>query len=224
MLNAGLYFYPAYEAHEIFTHPAVRAALEFWDIVKHQAVPTGRWRLLWQALRSPRRLLHAVLRKRFVRSPQRRWRLRMYYECVPACDNRVLLTEQKDAYGRPRLKLKWRLQETDLLSADRFCRHLDNLIRQHGKGRLQLPDEPEQWRAITEAGKHPMGATRMATDPARGVVDRNCQVHGFNNLYVAGSSVFPTAGYANPTLTLVALAIRLADHLKERLHPASIGA
>jgi choline dehydrogenase-like flavoprotein len=62
-----------------------------------------------------------------------------------------------------------------------------------------------------------MGTTRMHADPARGVVDPNCRLHGAENLYVAGSSVFPTVGNANPTLTIIALAIRLADHLKTTL-------
>jgi choline dehydrogenase-like flavoprotein len=61
-----------------------------------------------------------------------------------------------------------------------------------------------------------MGTTRMHVDPKRGVVDPDCRVHGVANLYVAGSSVFPTSGYANPTFTIVALALRLADHLKTR--------
>ena len=61
-----------------------------------------------------------------------------------------------------------------------------------------------------------MGTTRMSNDPSRGVVDRNCKVHDVENLYVAGSSVFPTSGSANPTLTLVALTLRLAGHLKDR--------
>jgi choline dehydrogenase-like flavoprotein len=61
-----------------------------------------------------------------------------------------------------------------------------------------------------------MGTTRMHADPRQGVVDAQCQVHGVGNLYVAGSSTFPAGGYANPTLTLVALALRLADHLKTR--------
>lgn len=61
---------------------------------------------------------------------------------------------------------------------------------------------------------HHMGTTRMAADPAQGVVDATCRVHGTGNLYLAGSSVFPTTGNANPTLTIVALALRLADHLK----------
>jgi choline dehydrogenase-like flavoprotein len=66
-----------------------------------------------------------------------------------------------------------------------------------------------------EGGHHHMGTTRMADDSRQGVVDRNCQVHGIGNFYIAGSSVFPTSGYANPTLTLVALALRLADYVKQ---------
>jgi choline dehydrogenase-like flavoprotein len=62
-----------------------------------------------------------------------------------------------------------------------------------------------------------MGTTRMHVNPHRGVVDENCRIHGLNNIYIAGSSVFPTAGYVNPTLTIVALAIRLADHLKAEI-------
>ncbi len=64
---------------------------------------------------------------------------------------------------------------------------------------------------------HFIGATRMSPDPRDGVVNANCKVHGVDNLYVAGCSVFPTGGHANPTLTIVALAIRLADHLRSRL-------
>ena len=65
------------------------------------------------------------------------------------------------------------------------------------------------------AGKHHMGTTRMHPDPRQGVVDADCKVHEVANLFVAGSSVFPTSGQANPMLTLVALAIRLADHVKD---------
>ena len=73
------------------------------------------------------------------------------------------------------------------------------------------------WPNSLEGGKHHMGTTRMHADPKQGVVDPDCRIHGLANLYVAGSSVFPTVGYANPTFTVVALALRLADHLKVRL-------
>ena len=66
-------------------------------------------------------------------------------------------------------------------------------------------------------GNHHLGTTRMASDPKAGVVDADCRVHGVANLYIAGSSVFPTGGCANPTLTIVALALRLADYIKARL-------
>jgi choline dehydrogenase-like flavoprotein len=64
-------------------------------------------------------------------------------------------------------------------------------------------------------GWHHMGTTRMNTDPKKGVVDENCQVHGISNLFIAGPSVFPTGGYANPVLTTVALSLRMADYVKE---------
>ena len=74
----------------------------------------------------------------------------------------------------------------------------------------------ESWDSVVGSYHH-MGTTRMSTNPSQGVVNENCQVHGISNLYVAGSSVFPTSGLSNPTLTLIALAIRLADHLKETM-------
>ena len=70
------------------------------------------------------------------------------------------------------------------------------------------------WPVSMEAGKHHMGTTRMHVNPKRGVVDSDGRVHGIANLYIAGSSVFPTSGHANPTFTIVVLALRLADHLK----------
>ena len=76
------------------------------------------------------------------------------------------------------------------------------------------------WRGIVSPapqGGHYLGTTRMSDSSTQGVVDRHCQVHGVSNLFIASSSVFPTASYANPTLTIVALAIRLADRLKQTL-------
>ena len=73
------------------------------------------------------------------------------------------------------------------------------------------------WEDTSQGTFHHMGTTRMHEDPKQGVVDANCKMHGIANLFVAGSSVYTTGGYANPTLTLVALALRLADHIKERM-------
>jgi choline dehydrogenase-like flavoprotein len=78
------------------------------------------------------------------------------------------------------------------------------------------PDSSELPRDVA-GGWHHMGTTRMSDDPKRGVVDADCRVHGLSNLFVAGSSVFPTAGSGTPTLTLVALALRLADTLRRSL-------
>ena len=83
-------------------------------------------------------------------------------------------------------------------------------------------DDSTSWPVDTTVSSHPiggyhhMGTTRMSDRPEQGVVDRDCRVHGYANLYVAGSSVFPTAGWANPTLTILALAHRLGDHLLAR--------
>ena len=75
----------------------------------------------------------------------------------------------------------------------------------------------DDWPAGVSYGYHHMGTTRMNANPKHGVVNADCRVHGIGNLYVAGSSVFPTSGSANPTLTIVALALRLADQIKRRM-------
>jgi choline dehydrogenase-like flavoprotein len=84
-----------------------------------------------------------------------------------------------------------------------------------GRVRIDIAPGDNDWPRAPEGGFHHMGTTRMHADPKQGVVDAQCRIHGLDNVYVAGSSVFPTYGYANPTLTIVALALRLADHLKE---------
>lgn len=141
-------------------------------------------------------------------------------EQVPNAASRVTLGESLDALGQRRLRLDWQLTELDLRSLQRSARRFVRALGAAGLGRLKqepwLEDPESPWWQNIVAGWHHMGTTRMADDPARGVVDRSCRVHGLDNLYIAGSSVFPTGGFANPTLTLVALATRLADHLKDR--------
>ena len=97
---------------------------------------------------------------------------------------------------------------------DGFLTDIQGLAEREGWGPLEIP-EGSGWPKLIEGGAHHMGATRMHTDSEHGVVDADCRVHGTDNLYVAGPSVFPTYGYANPMLTIVALTLRLGEHLKK---------
>ena len=144
-----------------------------------------------------------------------------YAEQRPNPDSRVLLGTERDALGMPRIRLDWRLTPEDkrtlLVGAQLVAREFGRT----GLGRVQIREwltaDETSWPNDLFGGHHHMGTTRMDGDPRRGVVDAECRVHGVDNLYVAGSSVFPTSGVANPTLTIVALALRLADHLQGSL-------
>jgi choline dehydrogenase-like flavoprotein len=138
-------------------------------------------------------------------------------EQAPDPESRVTLGDEKDALGVPRIDLAWRVGDADVATIRRGLEILAAEVGRLGWGRVQIPEPEEDWSDKIHGGWHHMGTTRMADDPKRGVVDSDCRVHGLENLYVAGSSVFPTAGWANPTLTLVALAVRTAHHLKARL-------
>jgi choline dehydrogenase-like flavoprotein len=164
------------------------------------------------------RVAHAIARRVLVRRGRERWRTRAVFECTPQRDNRVTLSPERDAFGRPRARVYWRPADIDLASAKHMHALLDRSLRRAGLGRFECRlANDEAWRAAVNSGKHHMGTTRMHGDPAHGVVDADCRVHGIDNLYVAGSSVFPTGGFAHPTLTIVALAVRLAAHLRGRL-------
>ncbi|MDQ1535067.1 MAG: hypothetical protein QOF28_2828 [Actinomycetota bacterium] len=139
-------------------------------------------------------------------------------EPEPNPDSRVTLTDQRDALGVPRVDLHWQLGPDDRA---RYRKAINLLAQQFGfagAGWLRV-DPPDFGSKKTEMfyGSHHMGTTRMHADPTRGVVDTDCKVHGTDNLYIAGSSVFPAVGYSNPTLTILALTLRLADHLASRL-------
>jgi choline dehydrogenase-like flavoprotein len=136
-------------------------------------------------------------------------------EQAPNPDSRVTLDDTKDRFGVPRARLHWQVSAGDIETLTEvqklWPRELSRL------GRVEpFPTEGDGWLDRVAAGAHHTGTTRMHRDPRRGVVDEHCRVHGTSNLYVAGSSVFPTAGWAPPTLTIVALALRLADHLRTR--------
>ena len=142
-------------------------------------------------------------------------------EAAPNPDSRVRLGDQLDALGMPRIALDWRLSELDKRSLLAAHQAVALELGRTGLGRLQIAEwltaDATSWSPTLEGGHHHIGTTRMSVDPSAGVVDAAARVHGIANLYVAGSSVFPTCGSANPTLTIVALALRLAAQLNERL-------
>ena len=137
-------------------------------------------------------------------------------EQTPDPASRVTLAQRTDALGMPLLRIDWRIGELERRSVVRLSELIQLELR-----RSSLPGysrnfriEDVDWRSQFIDRAHPSGTTRMAASPKQGVVDHNCKVHGVAGLYVAGSSVFPTAGHGNPTLMIMALAIRLADWLK----------
>jgi choline dehydrogenase-like flavoprotein len=144
--------------------------------------------------------------------------LHMRTEPAPNPDSRVTLSHEIDKLGVPKVRLNWQLTDLDRRSAVRSVAAIAEALGATGLARvrnLAIVDE-ELWDTIG-IGAHHLGTARMHRDPRHGVVDQNCRVHGVSNLYVAGSAVFPTAGFANPTFTIVALAVRLAAHLRGKL-------
>ena len=151
-------------------------------------------------------------------------RLRIAHEQALNPDSRVRLAEARDALGIRRAALDWRLSELDARTVRTAVLGYARSMAERDTGRARLRDwvlpDPIAWPDTTQdevAGKHHMGTTRMASDPARGVVDADCRVHGIGNLYIGGSSVFATSGHANPTYTIIQLTLRLGDHLGEVL-------
>jgi choline dehydrogenase-like flavoprotein len=147
--------------------------------------------------------------------------LRALVEQSPDRSNRVMLQEQTDAYGQRKVKILWRWNELDLRSIRQAQKVFHEELATAGIGAFAPVEEavglqPRQF----DSPHHFLGTTRMHDNPRNGVVDADCRVHGVPNLFIAGSSVFPTGGYANPTLTIVALALRLATHLQSELQSA----
>jgi choline dehydrogenase-like flavoprotein len=151
-------------------------------------------------------------------APPTAYRLINHVEQTPNADSRVTLSVKKDPLDRPQPQLKWKLSALDQEGVIRAQRLIAHEVGRSGLGRMQIELREGANDFLKEAvgPGHQMGTTRMDDDPARGVTDGNARVHFTNNLHVAGSSLFPRCGWSNPTLTIVATSIRLADHLKMR--------
>lgn len=135
-------------------------------------------------------------------------------EQAPDPNNRVLLSSERDRLGQPKTEVHWRLNRIDIDNARRVQEIWAEEFAKAGYGKLEFSREGEPLKFEKLGMYHHMGTTRMHVNPKQGVVDANCQVHGIPNLFIASCSVFPTAGYSNPTLTILALSIRVADYVK----------
>jgi choline dehydrogenase-like flavoprotein len=208
---------------------------QFWGMrayegVKHQMAPTRGGRALWMTTKKL-----ATFAQRHV-DPLRPWLLHragrldlalvLRAEQAPNPDSRVTLSQDIDALGVPRVALDWRTTALDVESACGLVSTLAAEMQRLGLGQVEpapwLANPREGWRTDPLISVHPiggyhhLGTTRMSDDPKRGVVDAFGQVHGVTNLHVVGSSVFPTSGWANPTLTIAALALRTAERVAGR--------
>ena len=142
-------------------------------------------------------------------------RIEVMAEQSPNPDSRVELLAERDALGVPRASLRWQLADLDLRSYERAQELFGASLEQAGLGQVFTLLAPDEVPVDLHAASHHMGTTRMHPSPRHGVVNEDSRVHGVANLSVAGSSVFPTGGFANPTLTILALALRLAEHLRD---------
>lgn len=153
------------------------------------------------------------------RSPERildEATLQCMVEQAPNAESRVMLSDRVDRFGVPISRVDWRVGEMERHTVAKMTEYVVSELARRG-----LPIPLIDHQVFTDTLKfpdvaHPTGTTRMSSSPADGVVDRNAEVFGVRGLFVAGSSTFPTSGHINPTQTIVALTIRLADHLRQR--------
>lgn len=198
--------------------------------IKHDLEPSRLARAAWLTTKK------AVAGLQKVVDPARPWLLHklgqvelallVRAEQAPNPHSRVTLSGERDATGMPRVRLDWRTTDLDIHSVERLVNGLGAELERLGIGYVApapwLSESDRRWRTDPLVSAHPiggyhhMGTTRMAADARDGVVDAQCRIHGMDNLYVAGSSVFPTSGWANPTFTIAALALRTADHIASR--------
>ena len=211
---------------DAFRRRSLRAGI---DWLRQQEEPLREhWRVLARGAPAAAPRLARLARRRWLSQRRlpivlgsadtRRFALFFQTEHAPNPDSRVALGSTRDAFGMPRLQVNIAFGDLDIETVVRFHTLLADRLVQTDIGRLHWDPLEARHRLRDQLDNfnshgHHLGTTRMATRPEDGVVDRNGRVHNVANLYVAGASVFPTGGHANPTLTLVALAIRLADHL-----------
>ncbi|OUS25780.1 hypothetical protein A9Q99_20205 [Gammaproteobacteria bacterium 45_16_T64] len=144
------------------------------------------------------------------------YRIQAMLEQTPQRSNRISLGTEVDAFGIPKIRIDWALSQSDKDHVWRGLDYFANFVGANDLGRVRVNQESEG-RIFGDQmafGNHHMGTTRMSRSPHDGVVDKNLLVHGAKNFYIGGSSVFPTGSHVPPTLTITAMTLRLADHIK----------
>jgi choline dehydrogenase-like flavoprotein len=194
-------------------------ARHLWNVMT-DPVDTAAFLAHWATKRTlaQRKFPSVILRNR-----SNRFSLEMHGEQIPRADSRVTLTDRQDALGMPRLRIDWRYSPEDIASVDGTLQLIAQELERSGAGRLEYERETleEDLMRFGAYGGHHIGTARMGNDPRTSVVDRDCRVHSVHDLFVAGSAAFPTSSQANPTLTLIALSLRLGRHLAQRLARAT---
>jgi choline dehydrogenase-like flavoprotein len=221
---------PAQEKHElldataVFLHeyddPGFQAIQRLLHAVRARRWPEFAIRDLLRGSRSTADLMRDAYRRLVRGLPTgvrpSRIALELWLEQAPDAESRVSLDETQDVLGMRRAKVRWRCSEQEIRTSRTMTGWIADDLNRLGLADLRdLPamQDDDAWLASVLDAAHPAGTTRMSADPRKGVVDADLQVHGVQGLFVVGSSVFPTCGYANPTLTIVALAMRLAERL-----------
>jgi choline dehydrogenase-like flavoprotein len=221
LLNASIVLYPKIPGYR---SRGIEALRQLRIAFRERAIPPQLFRKLANLIvGAPDLAAYAIRSARVKTVPNHGWsnlennagryatfEPEFYLEQSPDPQNRITLANSRDRLGMRQAEIHWRWNELDARSAERTRQIVDESLAKKGIGHLDLL---KFWR-LRPSAHHPAGTTRMHADERQGVVDENCRVHGTANLYVTGPSVFPTCGYANPMLTIVALALRLADHLQ----------
>lgn len=222
LLNSRIWFSSVYAGE----HPAVTTALEGLRrrVVDREGPRERVTELLARLAAHPKEALQLLVARWFrVRQMVSSVRLHALVEPVPDPESRVMLSDEQDELGTARVRVRWRLDALAQRTLDRTYAIFAEELERAGVAKVALGPrlEGKDWQSQIEfiANQHQMGTTRMHDSPRAGVVDRHGLVHGMRNLYVAGGSVFPTAGAGPPALTVVALAIRMADRLVDELRP-----
>ena len=213
LLNAAVGMAPRHVAR---TTPAARMAAEFAWALRGHSLPLHSASRLWRMVQSPRDLARAARTLAPGAGDPRAMLLVLTSEQAPNPRSRVTLGHGRDALGQHVARLEWRMTSRDHASMRGTIAALGTALEAAGYGRVDsLVEQPWGFPRVYGCW-HAMGTTRMSLDPRHGVVDADCRVHSMENVYVASSAVFPTGGASTVTLTIMALALRLADHLLGR--------